>query len=201
MLNIVSGNEKVMMECGITGDDLTGGYWESLKDVSIPNQNNFTLFSDDRTKLKLIITKARPEYSGKYRCVIYSQWGTDQSKNVKVTIKSKRRVTKWCNFIIEYAVAPPRITEHPNSITVGALQPATFTCEANGFEVTYQWKRLNSSMIIGIESTLIIPQADPSDEDQYYCVAMTKGGYAFSNNVTLTINGENDIALRNNMIL
>ena len=46
-----------------------------------------------------------------------------------------------------------------------------------------------------MESNLTIPRATPLDEDQYYCVAMTEGGYAFSNNVTLTVNGENNNVL------
>ena len=56
----------------------------------------------------------------------------------------------------------------------------------------YEWKRRNSNSIIGNRSNLTIPKATPLDEDQYYCVAMTKGGYAFSNNVTLRVNGKNN---------
>ena len=81
-------------------------------------------------------------------------------------------------------------------MTVEALEHAIFTCKARGFEVKYKWKRYNSESIIGNQSTLNISQATPSNSDQYYCVAMTEGGYAFSNNVTLTVNGEN-----NNIIL
>ena len=56
----------------------------------------------------------------------------------------------------------------------------------------YEWKRHNSNSIIGNQSNLTIPDVTPLDEDQYYCVAMTEGGYAFSNNVTLRVNGENN---------
>ena len=52
-------------------------------------------------------------------------------------------------------------------------------------------RRCNSESVIGMQSSLNISQATPSDADKYYCVAMTEGGYAFSNNVTLTVNGEN----------
>ena len=54
----------------------------------------------------------------------------------------------------------------------------------------YEWKRHDNNNIIGNQSSLTISRATPSDEDQYYCVAMTEGGYAFSNNVTLMVNGE-----------
>ena len=75
---------------------------------------------------------------------------------------------------------------------IEALEHAIFTCKARGFEVNYEWKRYNSKNIIGNQSTLNISQATPLDSDQYYCVAMTEGGYAFSNNVTLRVNGKNN---------
>ena len=79
---------------------------------------------------------------------------------------------------------------------VEALEYAIFTCKAVGFKVKYEWKRYNSENIIGRQSSLTISRATPLHSDQYYCVAMTEGGYAFSNNVTLIVNGEN-----NNIIL
>ena len=53
----------------------------------------------------------------------------------------------------------------------------------------YEWKRRGNNKIIGNQSNLSISKATSLDEDQYYCVAMTEGGYAFSNNVTLTVTG------------
>ena len=97
------------------------------------------------------------------------------------------------HFIINCAVAPPTITQQPDDVTIQALQDATFSCEAGGFEVKYEWKRHNSISVIGRQPNFTISRATPSDEDQYYCVAMTKGGYAFSNNVTLTVNGKKDL--------
>ena len=89
------------------------------------------------------------------------------------------------------------ITTQPTNQMITALQNVTFTCEAEGFDVKYEWKRHNGSVtgstVTGRRrSTLAISRATPLDEDQYYCVAMTEGGYAFSNNVTLTVNGKDD---------
>ena len=74
---------------------------------------------------------------------------------------------------------------------VEALEDAIFTCEARGFKVKYEWKRYSNGNVIGNQPTLNISRATPLHSDQYYCVAMTEGGYAFSNNVTLTVKGEN----------
>ena len=89
-------------------------------------------------------------------------------------------------------VAPPVITRQPNNQTIFVLQEVTFTCEAKGFEVKYEWKRHNGIIIEGRQSNFTISKATPLDEDHYYCVAVTEGGYAFSDNVTLTVDGENN---------
>ena len=82
------------------------------------------------------------------------------------------------------------ITRQPTNKMITALQNVIFRCEAKGFNVKYEWKRHNGRVTRGRQSTLTISEATPLDSDQYYCVAMTEGGYAFSNNVTLTVNGE-----------
>ena len=87
------------------------------------------------------------------------------------------------------------ITRQPTNQTITALQDVTFTCVAKGFEVKYEWKQHKNNNIIGRQSTHTISRVTPLDEDQYYCVAMTKGGYAFSNNVTLTVDGKKLTAL------
>ena len=84
------------------------------------------------------------------------------------------------------------ITRQPTNQMITALQDVTFTCTAKGFNVEYEWKRHSGSVIGGRQSSLTISRATPLDEDQYYCVAMTEGGYDFSNNVTLRVDGEND---------
>ena len=74
--------------------------------------------------------------------------------------------------------------------SVVALQMAVFACEARGYNVSYEWRRHRSSGAIGRQSSLTITRATPPDEDQYYCIAMTEGGYVFSDNVTLIVDGE-----------
>ena len=71
-----------------------------------------------------------------------------------------------------------------------ALQDAILTCDAKGFEVKYEWRRHNSVNIIGSRPKLTITRATPLDVDQYYCIAITEGGYVFSDNVTLRVDGE-----------
>ena len=87
-LNIISGNEQVTLTCEVTGDNIAGGYWERMDSVQLRNRNITSLSNDKRT-ITMAITRARPEHSGIYYCVAYSQWGVGQSRNVQVTITSE----------------------------------------------------------------------------------------------------------------
>jgi len=85
------------------------------------------------------------------------------------------------------------------NVSVVALQEVMFTCEAEGYNVNYEWRRHSSSGAIGRQSSLTISRATPSDEDRYYCIAMTEGGYVISDNVTLSVDGE-ECSTVNNII-
>ena len=87
-VSVVSGSERVTLACEVTGDDING-YWERLDDDPLPNKTNMSLLSNHNTSLQLIIVGVRPEYSGIYQCVVYSQWGMAQSDNATVNITSE----------------------------------------------------------------------------------------------------------------
>ena len=91
MLKITHENDNLLLTCTTTGDDITGGYWETVNRRSLSKGNNDSSLSlsNGNTIVQLNITEARPEHSGMYRCVAYSQWGVGQSKNVQVTITSE----------------------------------------------------------------------------------------------------------------
>ena len=88
-MSIVSDNEQVTLTCRVTGDDISGGYWERVNDGPLPNSNNMSSLSNDKRTITITISRARPSHSGRYRCVVYSQWGMAQSSRVSVTITSK----------------------------------------------------------------------------------------------------------------
>ena len=87
-LSIVRGNQQVVLTCKVSGDDITGGYWERINGSALPNSNNGSTTIRDGT-LHLTITRARPDHSGQYHCVVYSQWGIARSTEAKVTITSE----------------------------------------------------------------------------------------------------------------
>ena len=85
VLSIVSSNEQVTLTCIVSGDDLAGGYWERLNPPQ--NLSNMTILYPNA--VQLVITRARPMHSGKYQCVVYSQWGMAHSSNITVNVTSK----------------------------------------------------------------------------------------------------------------
>ena len=89
-------------------------------------------------------------------------------------------------------VAPPAITEQPNSQTIYALEDVTFSCKARGFKVKYEWRRNNDSHTIGRQSSLTILSATPMDRNGYYCVVYCSKQhyYVSSNTATLKVIGE-----------
>ena len=93
-MSIINNNEQVTLTCGVSGDDIGGGYWERVDGKPLPNERNMSSLKKNKGTLTITISRARPEHSGRYHCVAYSQWGVAQSRNIKVTITSK------CNNVL-----------------------------------------------------------------------------------------------------
>ena len=163
--------------CEVTGDNIMA-YWRRINGSILPDLRNHTHFSTN--KLSFTILRAHPHDSGDYQCVVHSPWGDAESNIVKVSI----------------VPAPPVFIIQPTDITAVALETITFTSEAEGFHVRYEWRHysdnINSSSysVKSNSSTLTLHSVTPLDEGHYCCVAMTrKDNHVFSNNATLTING------------
>ena len=97
------------------------------------------------------------------------------------------------NFIL-FLVAPPEIIIQPTDKSIIALHDGLLTCKAQGYKPKYQWRRHKMNKIIGNQPNLTLSKVTPQDEDQYYCVVVTKGGYAWSNNVSVTVIGKTSVA-------
>ena len=86
------------------------------------------------------------------------------------------------------------IATHPSSQSVDLTQAATFTCNATGYNVSYQWTIGSGSFpnkVTGINSnTLVIPNVRSSDNNTYACVASNEGGSVSSNAAQLTVTGK-----------
>jgi len=85
------------------------------------------------------------------------------------------------------------ITTHPSPQSVYLTQTATFTCNAAGYNVSYQWTIGSGSFPDKVTSinnnTLVIPDVRSSNDNTYTCVASNEGGNVSSNTVQLTVTG------------
>ena len=94
-------------------------------------------------------------------------------------------------YIYFYVVIPPIIIRQPGQQIVDIYQNVTFLCEAEGFQVSYFWKKCGGDVhpILARCSNLVLSDVTPFDNGQYYCEAINDGGATPSNIVTLEVKG------------
>ena len=79
-----------------------------------------------------------------------------------------------------FTVAPPKVTQHPKSQSVQTGAQTTFTVEATGDALTFQWQKNTSDVhndgnYSGTNSnTLSIQRVKNSDEGRYRCLVMNE---------------------------
>ena len=93
-----------------------------------------------------------------------------------------------------HLVLRPSIAIHPPSQSVNLTQTATFTCNATGYNVSYQWTIGSGSFpidrVTGIDThTLTITDVRSSDDNTYTCVVSNEGGSDSSTAAQLTVTG------------
>ena len=90
-----------------------------------------------------------------------------------------------------HVVIPPIIIRQPTQQIVYIHQSVTFHCEAEGFQVTYLWKKCdeNKNLVIARNSNFILSNVIPFNNGQYYCEATNDGGTTPSNIVSLKVKG------------
>ena len=83
--------------------------------------------------------------------------------------------------------APPVITAHPQNLTVNKDSNATFTVEASGSALSYQWRK-DGILLAGENSpTLVIHDANGSHSGEYTCLIANAYDSATSNPANLTV--------------
>ena len=93
--------------------------------------------------------------------------------------------------IIFIVVLKPVLSLEPISQNICLSQTAIFTCFATGHEVKYQWLIESGSFpnkVSGIYSTtLVIPDVQVSDANNYTCMVSNAGGTVSSNVASLKV--------------
>lgn len=83
---------------------------------------------------------------------------------------------------------PPTITTQPASVTVGMLDPATFTVQATGSRpFTYQWRFNGAPIPDGTNASYTVANAGPANVGSYDVTVSNSGGSAASAAATLAL--------------
>ncbi len=94
---------------------------------------------------------------------------------------------------------PPTITAEPSPVTVTSGGSCAFQIQASGFDVTYQWGRSGTNIVLGGNlsvinsadggsSLLVVSPAEPADllssANGYYCTVKGAGGFTTNSTAT-----------------
>ena len=88
----------------------------------------------------------------------------------------------------------PIITTQPQSISVAAGNPASFTVTASGSQpLSYQWRKNTINIGGATNSTYTIPAVSQSDAGNYSVIVSNSAGSATSNDAVLTVTPANQL--------
>ena len=153
-----------------------GVTWGNLNTSTIPSAATDTL----------TFTASKGSSGCQYRCVVTNTAGVSVVSNA-----ATMRVTAE-------VIVTPEIVNQPESITVPAKQTATFSVEATGSNLTYQWQysydkgvtwgNLNTSTIPSAATdTLTFTASKGSSGCQYRCVVTNTAGVSVVSNAATMV--------------
>lgn len=105
------------------------------------------------TKSVLEIKKLTAQDGGVYDCIIYGCGGNTTSKSVLVTVG-----------------APPVITSQPVALSACEGETVTFSMDATGTNITFQWLKNGEPIPSATGKQLVIPKITLFDESTYSCL-------------------------------
>jgi hypothetical protein len=99
-------------------------------------------------------------------------------------------------------VEPPAIVQHPQSQSVPVGQSVTFTVEARGAELQYQWRKNGVAIAGATQPRYSIAAVQPSDAGSYDCLVWNGCGQTISQAAVLTVTqpGQPVLALRQGQV-
>ena len=179
----LSGAVKII---GNTVEDRTNNLYLSTEAIvtvgSLKEGANMGVTTEDKPTEKSSVIIADNAASASYFSSDNSDYVTDIDENKKLVLKKKP------------AVEAPTITTQPQPVSVKVGETATFTVEAAGADLSYQWrvnKNDNAGFvdIVGANSESYTLNAVSKDCNgyQYQCVVSNAGDSVTSGTVTLTV--------------
>lgn len=133
--------------------------------VDIPQATSFTYITPPVTV---------DDHGAKYSVVISNDKGTVTSAEATLSVRPG-----------------PSITAQPVGVTVNAGATATFSVQASGDSLQYQWRRNDVNISGASSATYTTPATTVADDGAVYTVVVANpGGFAISDPVTLVVSGQ-----------
>lgn len=114
-------------------------------------------------------------------------WNTALSAAQMASIFNAGQAGKDLTQADAYQNAPPTITSQPASVTRFVGETATFTVQATGTDLSYQWKLNGSPIAAATSATYNIASVTEADAGQYVVVVTNASGSKESDPATLTV--------------
>ena len=118
----------------------------------------------------LPLNSMNSSHAGNYKCVATSSFGSATSDEITVNVTS-----------------PPHITKQPEDVSVVKGNSATFTLEASGTGMTFQWRKDGTLISGATTSSYTITDSNSSDAGTYTCTITNTHGSTVSRTATLVV--------------
>lgn len=152
---------ELVLQVRAVGDGTLSYVWRRDGQVMAEAEGN---------RLVLMATE-EDDAAGRYQVVVSNGSGSVTSKEVRVMSVGM----------------PPVITQHPGSLSRSEGAQATFTVEAEGEALTYQWRLNGTTVAKGNGPTLVIGPVKKKSYGQYDCVVGNAHGNTLSRPATLSL--------------
>jgi hypothetical protein len=154
----VSAGSNATLIVGATGSTPTSYFWQ-FNGKNLANATNNTL----------TLSNMLSGQAGTYTVIV--------SNMVSVTNTSA---------IVE-VVAPPILTGGPSNLTVIAGSNVTFSCQASGLDLAFQWLASGAPIAAGTNSSLVLTNVQIASSGNYACIVANVAGAVTSSVATLTV--------------
>ena len=161
-LNLTAG-DSINLSVGVTGDGPLDYQWQKEGSI-LPGETNSTLY----------IAESVEANSGTYRVSINNSVSEASSDFVSV--------------IINAAIAPVTISQHPQDLTVTEGETARFQISATGGGfISYQWRKNNVNIANAYNYQLEISPTEMGSSGDYDAIVTNSRGSIISDFATLTV--------------
>ena len=168
----------------VAAADING---DGAVDLICANNTDYTLTVVTNSGGGGFILATNLSVGGNPNCVVALDVNGDGRLDLISASYQNNALIVWMNATPFLPFAPPGITAQPISITNLAGTTATFSVEASGGALAYQWQFNGTNLAVATNNLLILPNLAPSQAGSYSVLVSNALGSTNSLAATLTV--------------